>query len=75
MREDIRKSVSIIVTGTLIFSLVGIILILVYKTFPTKKEIEQQQQEQVRAIKLCLSNDLDAYQGLAGVWFCKPKVK
>jgi len=53
-----------------------IILIAIYaasKARPTDDEIRVRQIRDVESIKLCTDNDLDAYQGNYGHWYCKPK--
>jgi hypothetical protein len=59
-----------------ILCLLGIIFLIIWgfsKLLPTNEELRQRKEEKVRDIKLCIDNNLEAYQSETGDWYCKPR--
>lgn len=53
---------------------VGVVFILPLWLIDNQKpEPMSIREERVREIKLCLDNNLDAYQANDSSWFCKPR--
>lgn len=62
----------------IIWGIISIVLLFylivwgVSRVIPTDEEIKQRQIRRVEEIRLCLDNNLHAYQAESGEWYCKP---
>ena len=63
-----------ILSGIILILLIMYLIIYgISRILPTDEEVRVQQIRNVESIKLCIDNDLDAYQDGGNNWYCEPK--
>ena len=73
LKEKWIDALPILFGITLILLIMYLIIYGISRILPTNEEVIAEQIRNVKSIKLCTDNNLDAYQVDGSNWYCKPK--